>query len=259
MGITGTEVSKEAAVMILTDDNFATIVNAVSYGRALYDNLVKYLRFQMSTLVAYIAIFLVAGILDIAGGVPLNPLQILWLNMVVDIPIAIALGFDQATKGLMARPPRPVDAPVLSRADWVRLCVQGAVMTAGSLAAYQIGNDLEDAVVAATMLLTTLSLFHIFAGLLSRDQVNTIFDRDAVPAVAQLRRYGVALIAIVAVTTIDLLERIFGTTELTPGQWGICLGIAATLVLVEEVIKLVLRARDSSGTPTAAAVVTVPA
>ena len=99
MGITGTEVSKEAAVMILTDDNFATIVSAVSYGRALYDNLVKYLRFQMSTLVAYIAIFLTAGVLDIAGGVPLNPLQILWLNMVVDIPIAIALGFDQADQG----------------------------------------------------------------------------------------------------------------------------------------------------------------
>ena len=115
MGITGTEVSKEAAVMILTDDNFATIVSAVAYGRTLYDNLVKYLRFQMSTLVAYIAIFLAAGALGIAGGVPLNPLQILWLNMVVDIPIAIALGFDEPTKGLMKRPPRPVGAPVLSR------------------------------------------------------------------------------------------------------------------------------------------------
>ena len=193
MGITGTEVSKEAAVMILTDDNFATIVNAVSYGRTLYDNLVKYLRFQMSTLVAYIAIFIVAGILDIAGGVPLNPLQILWLNMVIDIPIAIALGFDQPTKGLMARPPRPVGAPVLSRANWVRLCVQGAVMTTGALVAYQIGDDQGGAVVGATMLLTTLSLFHVVAGLLSRDQVNTIFDRDAVPAcraAAPVRRLG---------------------------------------------------------------------
>ena len=142
MGITGTEVSKEAAVMILTDDNFATIVSAVEYGRALYDNLLKYLRFQMSTLVAYIAIFLAAGVLDIAGGVPLNPLQILWLNMVIDIPIAIALGFDKPTKGLMSRPPRPVAAPVLSRANWVRLCIQGAVMTVGSLVAYQIGDDL---------------------------------------------------------------------------------------------------------------------
>jgi P-type Ca2+ transporter type 2C len=72
MGITGTEVSKEAAVMILTDDNFATIVGAVEYGRALYDNLLKYLRFQMSTLVAYIAIFIMAGVLDIAGGIPLD-------------------------------------------------------------------------------------------------------------------------------------------------------------------------------------------
>src|SRR6185503_5379994 len=138
MGITGTEVSKEAAVMILTDDNFATIVNAVEYGRGLYDNLLKYLRFQMSTLVAYIAIFIGAGILGIAGGVPLNPLQILWINMVVDIPIAIALGFDEPRGGLMRRTPRPVGAPVLSTRDWLRLCVQGAVMTIGSLIAHQL-------------------------------------------------------------------------------------------------------------------------
>ena len=226
MGITGTEVSKEAAVMILTDDNFATIVSAVSYGRALYDNLVKYLRFQMSTLVAYIAIFLAAGVLSIAGGVPLNPLQILWLNMVIDIPIAIALGFDQPTRGLMARPPRPVSAPVLSRANWVRLCVQGAIMTVGSLVAYQIGDDMDGAVVGATMLLTTLSVFHVVAGLMARDQLHTIFDRDALPGVAQLRRYGISVLAIVAITTIDIFQRIFGTTELTGDQWAICLGLA---------------------------------
>ena len=95
----------------------------------------------MSTLVAYIAIFIGAGILGIAAGAPLNPLQILWLNMVVDIPLAIALGFDQPATGLMARPPRPVGAPVLSRNNWIRLCVQGAVMTVGALVAYQIGDD----------------------------------------------------------------------------------------------------------------------
>ncbi len=131
MGITGTEVSKEAAVMILTDDNFATIVGAVEYGRSLYDNLLKYLRFQMSTLVAYIAVFIGAGIFAVAGGIPLNPLQILWLNMVIDIPLAIALGFDEPTPGLMKRSPRPVGAPVLSSRNWVRLCVQGFVMTVG--------------------------------------------------------------------------------------------------------------------------------
>ncbi|WP_027346785.1 cation-translocating P-type ATPase [Hamadaea tsunoensis] len=241
MGITGTEVSKEAAVMILTDDNFATIVGAVEYGRSLYDNLLKYLRFQMSTLVAYIAIFLAAGVLDIAAGQPLNPLQILWLNMVIDIPIAIALGFDKPTAGLMDRPPRPVGAPVLSRANWIRLCVQGAVMTIGSLIAYQIGHGQGGPVLGATMLLTTLSLFHLVGGLLSRDQVNTIFDRSAIPGAQQLRRYGIALVAIIAVTALDILNRIFGTVSLGGREWLISIGIAATLLVVEELIKVVIR------------------
>jgi P-type Ca2+ transporter type 2C len=245
MGITGTEVSKEAAVMILTDDNFATIVKAVDYGRNLYDNLLKYLRFQMATLVAYIAIFIGAGIFAIAGGVPLTPLQILWINMVIDIPIAVALGFDEPTSNVMGRPPRPVGAPVLSRADWVRLCIQGLVMTVGALAAYQLGDtQYDDPVVAATMLLTTLSLSHLAVGLLARDQHDTIFDRAAIPGPTQLRRYGIALLAIIAVTTIGLLQRIFDTTELNLAQWGICIGIAASLVVIEELIKLVLRQRD---------------
>ena len=246
MGITGTEVSKEAAVMILTDDNFATIVGAVSYGRTLYDNLLKYLRFQMSTLVAYIAVFLGAGIFGIADGAPLNPLQILWLNMVVDIPLAIALGFDQPAPGVMSRPPRPVGQPVLSRANWIRLCIQGGVMTIGSLAAYQIGSHEDGAIVAATMLLTTLSLFHVVAALLSRDQQNTIFDRDAVPAAAQLRRYGTALVATLAVTGLGFLQRIFDTIALSFNQWCICGGIALSLVVVEELIKLVLRRRPAA-------------
>jgi P-type Ca2+ transporter type 2C len=244
MGITGTEVSKEAAVMILTDDNFATIVNAVEYGRTLYDNLLKYLRFQMSTLVAYIAIFIGAGIFAIAGGIPLTPLQILWINMVIDIPIAVALGFDEPTGGLMDRPPRPVGAPVLSTANWVRLCTQGFVMTVGALVAYQIGESRYEVAVAATMLLTALSLSHLAAGLLARDQRNTIFSRAALPGPTQLRRYGIALLAIIAVTTIGFLQRIFETVELSFTQWSICVGIAASLVLVEELIKLVVRRRD---------------
>jgi len=246
MGITGTEVSKEAAVMILTDDNFATIVGAVEYGRALYDNLLKYLRFQMSTLVAYIAIFICAGIFSIAGGIPLDPLQILWLNMVIDIPIAIALGFDDPTPGLMGRSPRPVGAPVLSAPNWVRLCVQGAVMTVGTLVAYQIGEANFDVPIASTMLLTTLSLFHLAAGLLARDQLGTIFSREALPGPTQLRRYGLALILIILVTEIGVLHRFFSTVDLTLQQWGICVGIALTLVVVEELIKVVLRRRRRS-------------
>jgi Ca2+-transporting ATPase len=250
MGITGTEVSKEAAVMILTDDNFATIVGAVEYGRGLYDNLLKYLRFQMSTLVAYIAVFVVAGALNIAAGQPLTPLQILWLNMVVDIPIAVALGWDDLAAGLMRRPPRPVGAPVLTRNNWIRLCVQGGVMTIGALAAYRIGQERGSDVLAATMLLTTLSLFHLAGGLLARDQRGTIFSRDGIPGATQLRRYGIALLAIIAVTTIGFLQRIADTTDLKFAEWAICIGLAASLVAVEELVKYFIRRRDASRTIT---------
>jgi Ca2+-transporting ATPase len=193
--------------------------------------------------VAYIAIFLGAGIFGIADGVPLTPLQILWINMVIDIPIAIALGFDEPTSAVMRRPPRPVGAPVLSAADWIRLCVQGLVMTVGSLAAYQIGDANYGPEVATTMLVTTLSLFHLAVGLLARDQYNTIFDREALPGATQLRRYGIALLAIIAVTGIGFLQRIFDTVELNLSQWSICIGLAVSLVVVEELIKLVIRQR----------------
>jgi Ca2+-transporting ATPase len=163
--------------------------------------------------------------------------------MVIDIPIAIALGFDQATSGLMERPPRPVEAPVLSRANWVRLCIQGAVMTVGALVTYQIGHHQTGAVVGSTMLLTTFSAFHLAAAFLCRDQVDTIFDRDAIPGAVQLRRYDVAALAAVAVTTIGVLERIFGTTSLTFAQWCTCVAIARWLVVAEEAIKWLLRRR----------------
>src|SRR5207344_2826981 len=109
MGITGTEVSKEAAVMILTDDNFATIVGAVEQGRALYDNLMRYIRFQMASLFGFIATFLGASIFNILGGVPFLPLQTLWINFTVTVFQAVGLGYSKPRVGLMDDPPRPRD------------------------------------------------------------------------------------------------------------------------------------------------------
>ena len=99
MGITGTEVSKEAAVMILTDDNFATIVKAVELGRALYDNLMRYIRFQMASLFGFIGTFLGASIFNILGGVPFLPLQTLWINFTVDVFQAVGLGYSKPRAG----------------------------------------------------------------------------------------------------------------------------------------------------------------
>ena len=134
MGITGTEVSKDAAVMILTDDNFATIVRAVEYGRELYDNLSKYIRFQMAALVGFIATFLGAAIFSIADGIPFSPLAVLWINFVVQVPIAIALGFDKPLPGphgpqaATARRSRCSTCP-----QWVRAVGLGVLMSIATL------------------------------------------------------------------------------------------------------------------------------
>ena len=111
MGITGTEVTKEAAVMILTDDDFSTIVKAVELGRGLYDNLVKYVRFQMGCLFGFIVSFLGASIFNIAGGVPFLPLQTLWINFTTLLFQAIGLGYGAAADGLMDHAPRRPTGP----------------------------------------------------------------------------------------------------------------------------------------------------
>ena len=133
MGITGTEVTKDAAEMILTDDNFATIVTAVEGGRALYDNLMKYVRVQMIMLAGFILTFVGAGIWTICGGSPITPMQILWINFAVDVPLAFGLGFDAPTPGLMKRHPRSPDAPVIARPMAVRLGITGVLIAVATL------------------------------------------------------------------------------------------------------------------------------
>jgi Ca2+-transporting ATPase len=241
MGITGTEVSKDAAVMILTDDNFATIVKAVEYGRALYDNLIKYLRFQMAVLIGFIASFIGAALFGIAGGIPFSPLQVLWINFAIQVPVAVALGFGTPSPGLMERQPRPVRAPVLSRAQWIRIVVLGILMAAGTLLVRAYAEPLVGVMVATTLSLTTFTLYNIFTGLAARDETHTVFNRDILADRRQLALYGVALLLALLVTELGFLQRIFGTTALTFGQWLICAAVAATLLIVDEGIKFFLR------------------
>jgi Ca2+-transporting ATPase len=253
MGITGTEVSKGAAVMILTDDNFATIVKAVEYGRSLYDNLMKYLRFQMASLVAFIAVFLGATIFNIANGTPLNPMQILWLNFAIDIPLALALGFDVPTPGLMNRKPRPLSAPVFTKWQWVRLTVQGLIMTISVLIMYSIVEDDKGAVIATSMLLSTLAMFHIVTAICVRDEYGTIFNRDALPHGRQLRMLAISFLLAVLATELGLLQRILDTASLTLRQWLVCIGVALILLVVEEAIKFALARRGEHPQPQTAA------
>ena len=161
MGITGTEVTKDAAEMILTDDNFATIVTAVEGGRALYDNLMKYVRVQMIMLAGFILTFVGAGIFDIANGSPLLPLQILWINFAIDVLLAFGLGFDAPSPGLMQRKPRPADEPVIDVPLGVRLGFAGLLVAIGTLLVVAWGEHEYGLAYATTMgLVTDLAAAH---------------------------------------------------------------------------------------------------
>jgi Ca2+-transporting ATPase len=243
MGITGTEVSKDAAVMILTDDNFATIVRAIEYGRELYDNLSKYIRFQMAALVGFIATFLGAAIFSIADGIPFSPLAVLWINFVVQVPIAIALGFDKPLPGLMDRKPRPLAEPVLDVPQWVRAVGLGVLMAVATLWAREAFEDWADALVATTMAVTVFSLMNVALGLSARSATRTVFSRDIVSDRRQLTLYGGTIVAIVLATELGVLNRILDTVPLTGGQWLVCLLLAAGLIAIEEIIKFGMRRR----------------
>ena len=249
MGITGTEVSKDAAVMILTDDNFATIVRAVEYGRQLYDNLAKYIRFQMAALVAFIVTYLGAALFDIANGIPFSPLAVLWINFAVQVPLALALGFDRPVEGLMDKPPRPLAEPVLSRRQWGYDIVLGILTAIGTLWVLDVFEDWENPLVAASMAVAAFSLMNISLAIGARSATQTALDRDTISGRRQLMLYGLALLFTVLSTELGILQRILGTTSLTGGQWLVCLALAAALLLVSEVVKLVLRRRDPGREP----------
>jgi P-type Ca2+ transporter type 2C len=243
MGITGTEVTKEVGDMILTDDNFATIVTAVESGRGIYDNLMKYVRVQLVMLGGFILTFVGAGIFDIAGGAPLTPLQILWINFAVDVVLAVGLGFDAAAPGLMRRRPRDAAAPVVTRALGIRLALASVVMAALALGVVAWGENRYDLVVVTTRGLTTLSLMHIAAALEAREPTGTIFSRYTIANRRFVQLIGVALALTFLVTALSPLQRIFDTVSLTSSQWGICFLGPVVFLAFAELGKLLDRRR----------------
>jgi Ca2+-transporting ATPase len=237
MGITGTEVTKEAGDMILTDDNFATIVAAVEGGRGIYDNLMKYVRVQMIQLGGFILLFVGAGLFDVAAGTPLTPLQILWVNFAVDVVIAIGLGFDAPVPGLMQRPPRDAAAPIINRPLGIRLGIYAFVMAVLALLVVAWGDNKYDLIVATTMGLTTLSLMHVVAGLEAREETGTIFSRYTFSNRRFVQLIGLALVFTFLVTSLGPLQRMFDTVALNTKQWGVCFLAPIVYVAVVEFIK----------------------
>jgi Ca2+-transporting ATPase len=242
MGITGTEVSKGAAVMILTDDNFATIVKAVEFGRAIYNNLFNFVRFQMESLVAFILSYLLAAFFVVLGGTPFTTFVVLWINFLVQIPVALALGFDDPAPDLMEHKPRPLKQPILSRPQWVRIVFIGLLMSIGTIyleASYQATN----ASVAATMGFVFFSLAVVVLAFSARSETASAFNRDILANRHQLMLYGISLLMIILPIKLNFLQSFLKLTEITGNQWLICIAFAFALLLVDEVIKFFMRRR----------------
>jgi Ca2+-transporting ATPase len=237
--------------MILTDDNFATIVKAVELGRGLYDNLVKYIRFQMGVLAGLILTFVGSSILNIVSGIPLLPLQTLWVNFTTQVFQAIGLGYGQPSEGLMQRRPRRPAKPILSGADTRWFIVAGVVMAAATLAVIAGAEHTHSDALARTMGLTTFSLANLFFSFTARDALRSVFSLDTFKDRTFVITSLMSGAAILFGTELGFFQRILDTEELTGNQWLICIGAALTVVAVSEIWKLVLRRREATATTTA--------
>jgi P-type Ca2+ transporter type 2C len=265
MGITGTDVSKEAADMVLTDDNFASIVKAIEEGRGIFDNIRKYLIYLLSSnageLLTMFAGVMLAGMLGLTSVdaglfLPLLAAQLLWINLVTDGPPALALGIDPREPDVMEREPRARGAGILTSDDWLRLGAIGSVMMVGTLAvldAYYPGGlftlfakgtapNAADEAHARTMAFTTLMMFQLFnvynCRSTWRSAFSGFFDNKWLLGAVLLSLFTHALVIYV-----PFLQVAFHTVPLTLTDWAVATCVAATLLIGMELVKLPLRAR----------------
>jgi Ca2+-transporting ATPase len=257
MGITGTEVSKGAADMILADDNFATIVAAVEEGRAIFSNIRKFLRYLLSSNMGEVATMffgvVFADAIGLAGEgsavvLPLLATQLLWINLVTDGAPALALGVDPPEPGLMSRPPRPRDEGVITRRMWTGIFFVGAVMAAGTLGV--LDASLPGGLLAGsgtmryaqTMAFTTLMLFQLFNVFNARSDVESAFRG----LFANRLLWGAVVLSLllhVAVIYAPPLQTAFSTTSLSAADWVVCAVVASSVLWLAEAAKAVRRAR----------------
>ena len=250
----GTEVAKNASRMILSDDNFATIIYAVEQGRKLYDNLNKYIRFVLLELVAFVLTFLGATLLDLAAGQPFTPAQILWVNFLVNAPFGVALGFDQETPGLMSRQPRPRGDSILTRGMLITCGLVGLFMAVANLALIATGKNHYGSIkTGQSMGLVAFCLMLVVAAFEARNETGTAFGTDTFNS----SRMNLTALAEVAgaflITQADFMRRLLGTAPLTARQWGLALLAAVVLLLSWEAGKWIARRRTPAQRPAVAA------
>lgn len=266
MGITGTEVTKEAAEMILGDDNYSTIVAAVRQGRVIYDNIKKFIRYLLSSNMGEVAtVFLgvvLGGVIGLADPgnpgatvVPLLATQILWINLVTDSGPALAMGVDPEIDDVMARRPRGYDDRIIDNHMWSRIIGVGLVMGIVSLVIYDLslpGGLLsglehlapagEEFVVARTTVFTALVFMQLFNALNSRADTASAFDHLFTNKWLWLS-FAAVIIGQILVVEVPFLQGAFGTTSLDLLHWAVAVGAGVVVLAFEEIVKAIRRSR----------------
>jgi Ca2+-transporting ATPase len=239
MGLAGTAVTREAATLVLTDDNFATIVRAVEEGRVVYDNIVKFVRFQLSTNIGAMLTVLTATLLG--WPAPFTAIQLLWINIIMDGPPAMTLGIEPARPGIMQERPRRQAAQILTAKRLARLLAYGATMMAGTLFLFQRGLEAYGQQYALTLAFTTFVLFQFFNVFNARAEYCSAFNAHFFRNV----RLWLALSSVLALQAMAVhwapAQAIFGTTDLRLDDWLLAALVASSVLLLDELRKLLMR------------------
>ncbi|BAN49235.1 cation-transporting P-type ATPase [Metapseudomonas resinovorans] len=235
MGIKGTEAAKEAAQMVLADDNFATIAHAVEEGRTVYDNLKKSILFILPTNGAQAIVLLTAIVLGLT--LPITPLQILWVNMITAVTLALALAFEPAEDDLMQRPPRDPKAPLLSGELMWKILLVSVLLTLASLGLFiytqQLGWSMEESRTLAVNALVFGEIGYLFSSRRLHGPARFTFSDN--PMIWSM--VALMIVLQLAFTYVPALQSLFGTSSLGLGGWGWCLATAAITCAVVEVDK----------------------
>jgi len=242
MGITGTDVSKEASDIILRDDNFATIVKAVYEGRVIYDNIRKFIRYMLSTNSGEILTMFFA--LMIGMPLPILPIQILWINLVTDSFPALALGVEPAEKNVMNRPPRDPKESIFARGLWQHIIWVGLLMSFGTLGVMAWGLKYDDLDHARSMVFFTLAGFQMFHVMAIRSERESIFTVGLLSNKALLGAVVLTFILQLMITYIPILQRIFKTAPLSAVELIICIAISFSVFIAVEVEKAYFRLKS---------------
>ncbi|MGW4478646.1 cation-translocating P-type ATPase [Rhodococcus triatomae] len=239
----GSEVTKQAGKMVLTDDNFGTLVTAIRLGRSIYDKIVSYIRYQMAKLFSLVLLFLAASIFDINEGVALTPLMVLFQHFFITLFPVIAIMRDPAPPNLMNKPPRDPRQPIANRTSFTQWLAYGILQFAITLAAMLLApGELspDEANVPMTMAFVVMSLASIMAGLVMRRDPESGLTA---PVLGALKVLTIPLVVTVCAVELGFLQDLLMTTSLSGAQWLICLGWALIVPVVVEADKAIRRRR----------------